>query len=454
MPIINTENITITNNIHVTVPASSRFMSTYILHEQNDWFEDEIKFIRHFVKPGMRVIDIGANYGVYTLTIAKIIGNSGKIWSFEPTEATASCLKQSISKNKFNNIKLIQYGLSDRIGNAKFFTSPNSELNTLSKDTLDTNQHETISLLTLDHCKSKYKWDEIDLIKLDAEGEENNILKKGRKALSTLSPLIMFELMHGKEVNLPLINRFKSMGYDSYRLIPYLNILIPFDHNEKYDSYLLNLFCCKKDKAKQLEDEKIIVKNWDPITTVDNEVAKRYIKQQPYGKILSNINNTSASDDYLFILNTYAMTLSDKIENSDKIAYLMSSFKRLLNMIDKGEHRVERLVTFSRIAFDTGERKLGVKILTELYSKYNSNINYELTEPFFPASNRYDSINPNSNINDWLFSSIIEQLIEKHAFSTYYSKNSTLPLFKQLNTLGYMNKDMEKRYKLASSCFS
>ena len=52
------------------------------------------------------------------------------------------------------------------------------------------------------------------------------------------------------------------------------------------------------------------------------------------------------------------------------------------------------------------------------------------------------------------FSSILEQLIEKHAFSTYFSQEKTLPLFKQLKDLGYMDEKMEGRYTLVKSCFS
>lgn len=457
MPSTNTKNITIKNNIHVTAPASPQFMTTYILHEQNDWFEEEIIFVRHFIKPGMRVIDIGANYGLYTLTISKILGDSGIIWAFEPTDATATCLKASISNNNFNNIKLIQSGLSDRIGEAELFTSPNSELNSLSKGSSPGDQHETISLLTLDHCQQEYKWESIDFIKLDAEGEESNILKKGSKTLSVLSPLIMFELMHGKEVNLPLINRFKAMGYDSYRLIPGLNTLIPFNHNEKHDGYLLNLFCCKSDKAKQLEDEGYIVKSWELKNKINNEPAKQHIKRFTYSSQLNYEANTkkfSGSDNYLQILNLYISSLSGATSISDKMAYLMSSLNGLHHMLHKGEQRVERLVTFSRIAFDAGERALGVKILSDLYNKYSSNINYELCEPFLPASSRYDSINPSKNINDWLFASILERLIEKHAFSTYFTKAATLPLFNKLNDLGYMDENMKRRYMLAKACFS
>lgn len=454
---INATSITIVNSIRITVPASPQFMTTYILQEQNDWFEDEIKFVRNFIKPGMKVIDIGANYGLYTLTIANILGKSGKVWAFEPTEATSACLKESISCNKFDNIKLIQSGLSDRLGTARLFTSPNSELNSLSKEASSGNQHETISLLTLDHCKHKYGWESIDFIKLDAEGEESNILKKGKKTLSSLSPLIMFELKHGKSVNLPLINRFKSLGYDSYRLLPGLNKLIPFDHNEPFDGYLLNLFCCKEDKAKQLEDEGVIVRSWASKNTTDDKLAKHHIEKLAYGSLLGNMSASSQcgdSDEYLSILNSYIMSLSDTETSSDRVGCLMGSLSGLRSMIEKGGQRVERLVTFSRIAFDSGERSLGVKILFDLINRYSSNINYEFSELFLPASQRYDGITPDKGINGWLFSSILEQCIEKHAYSSYFTGGAALPLLEQLNKLGYMDENMQKRHMLVKSCFS
>ena len=247
------------------------------------------------------------------------------------------------------------------------------------------------------------------------------------------------------------------MDYDSYRLIPGLNTLVPFDQNEKHDGYLLNLFCCKKDRAKQLEDEGFIVKRWEQISIIDHAPAVQHIDKLAYSALLNNAVDTSklsGSDDYLFILNSFILSLSDTMENSDRMACLMSSLTGLCRMLDKGEKRVERLVTFSRIAFNAGERTLGVKILSDLYNEYSSNINYDLSELFLPASSRYDNITPDKNINDWLFSSILEQLITSHAFSTYYTKEKTLPLFKQLNDLGYMDEKMEVRYTLIKSCFS
>ena len=51
----------------VVVPDSLDLITPYVLLEQGDWFEDEIKFLRGVVQPGATVVDIGANYGVYAL---------------------------------------------------------------------------------------------------------------------------------------------------------------------------------------------------------------------------------------------------------------------------------------------------------------------------------------------------------------------------------------------------
>lgn len=452
----STQNIQIINDITVTVPASLQLMTPYVLHEQNDWFEDEIKFLRTFIKPGMKVIDIGANYGLYTLTIAQKIGAQGKIWAFEPTTTTHACLKQSIYNNNFNNVELIQAGLSDRIRKAKFFTGPNSELNSLSKESVSGNLHETILLLTLDHCAKKYQWGDIDFIKLDAEGEESNILKEGKKFLSSASPLIMFELKHGEKVNLSLINRFKSLGYESYRLIPGLNVLVPFNPDEPFDEYLLNLFCCKQDKASVLESERVIVKQWDKSgLSPDTKIVKEYFIQSPSGEYLDKyiFDNDNISKDYLEILANYILAHSESTSATEKVGYLMAALTSLRNMLQSGEQRIERLATFARIAFDAGERSLGVNILSDLINRHGKNLDFEITEPVLPVSPKYDSIHPNNNIKEWIFSSILEQYSIKHAYSSYFTGRTSLPLLEMLSNLGFMDEEMKRRKEMIEGCF-
>lgn len=457
MPDIDTTTIVITNGINVVVPESPCLMTHYILQEQGDWFEDEINFVRHFIKPGMKAIDIGANYGLYALSIATIIGESGKLWAFEPTQATSDCLRKSISSNNLNNIMLIQSALSNKTGQAKFYTAPNAEINSLSSDATPGHQHETILLMTLDQCLEKYKWEDIDFIKLDAEGEEGNILKKGKTALSKLTPLIMYELKHGRAVNISLINRFKSLGYESYYLVPGLNVLVSFDHNKPVDGFLLNIFCCKKDREIELERDGIIVKNWSAAPVVDVAVVKQYVESQAYAPTMADLGESVQHDDadgYLTVMALYIVSMSEEEDMSKRVSCLMGALEKLKKMISSREQSVERLCTFARIAFFAGERKLGVDILTSLYNRYSSNMNFEIIDLFFPASTKYDTTMPRGSIKDWLFASVIEELIEKHNYSTYFTRNQTKPLFDQLNSLGYMDEMMEKRYRLMMSCFS
>ena len=353
----STRAIEIVNDVYVTVPDSVQLMTPYVLQEQKDWFEDEIKFLRTFVKPGMKILDIGANYGLYTLTMAKLVGDQGKIWSFEPTSATVACLRQSILHNGYNNIELVHAGLSDHIGKAKFYTNPNAELNSLSKDPILYDMGEQIQLLTLDQCMKIFKWKDIDFIKLDAEGEENNILKKGKALLSATSPLIMFGLTHGDKVNISLINRFKSLGYKSYRLVPSLNIIIPFEHDKEFDGFLLNLFCCKNDTAAILESAEILVSSYEEIDpSFDEDIASEYFSRYGFSKYFPSnaFKKSGASDGYMGIVMAYILAHSDKTYPAAKIGYLMTALNRIREMLDSGERRIERLATFARIAFDAG----------------------------------------------------------------------------------------------------
>ena len=85
------------------VPNSVALLTPYVLLEQEDWFEDEIGFVRKLLKPGMHTVDIGASYGSYSLMMAKVVGPNGKVWSFEPTSGSAAFLEESVKQNQYTN---------------------------------------------------------------------------------------------------------------------------------------------------------------------------------------------------------------------------------------------------------------------------------------------------------------------------------------------------------------
>lgn len=444
-------SIRIQNGISVTVPASTKLMTAYILQEQKGWFEDEMEFLEAFIKPGMSVIDVGANYGLYTLTLSKLIGDTGKIWAFEPTSETAGYLEKSIVENQITNIQLIQAALSNRIGKAKFYTWSNSEWNSLSESEVGYDSSETVGLLTLDHCQDKYGWKDIDFLKLDAEGEELNILKGGKRFLTSESPLVMYELKHDDKVNLPLINGFKDLGYNSYRYIRSLNILLPFDHRYPVDDFQLNLFACKGDGIANLESSGLLVNTRErEECTPDINIIDEYLTDFPFWQLLREKIDPedSPSKTYLEILSLYILAITNAGNASAKYNYLRTALIGIKKLMEQGEGRIERLTTFSRIAFDCGERSLGVKILAALIDKYFDNLNFEIADPFLPAAAKYDQLETGGNLKIWLFSSVLEQFIIKHSYSTYFTQRRSLPIFTRLEQLGFMDGEMARRKKM------
>jgi hypothetical protein len=59
--------LALVDGVRIVVPNSIELITPYVLHEQQDFFEDELPFVRGLLQAGQKVIDIGANYGVYTL---------------------------------------------------------------------------------------------------------------------------------------------------------------------------------------------------------------------------------------------------------------------------------------------------------------------------------------------------------------------------------------------------
>ena len=106
----------IVGDISVVVPDSLNLITTYVLREQEDWFEDEIKFVRLLLNLHQRAIDIGANYGLFTLSMAKAVGPEGSIWAFEPASSTAAFLADSLSINGFSQVTLDQRALLAQAG--------------------------------------------------------------------------------------------------------------------------------------------------------------------------------------------------------------------------------------------------------------------------------------------------------------------------------------------------
>src|SRR6516225_1120287 len=95
--------IHLSNHVTLAVPPSLNSITTYVLLEQETWFEKELNFLSRWLKPGMTAIDVGANLGVYALPIARLVGPNGRVFAYEPGSEARGLLKESRDINVASN---------------------------------------------------------------------------------------------------------------------------------------------------------------------------------------------------------------------------------------------------------------------------------------------------------------------------------------------------------------
>jgi FkbM family methyltransferase len=459
-----TTTVEIAGGVRVVVPDSLDLITPYVLYEQQDWFEDEPGFLRRMLLPGQNAIDIGANYGVYTLSIANAVGPTGGVWAFEPSSSTAAFLAQGIAANGFGNVVLETSAVSGKSGQAQLSLNDNSELNALSQGRPLTGRFETVNVVTLDECLQRYDWRDIALLKIDAEGEEGRIIAGGPAFLARLSPLILYEVKAGSHMHLELLDKFAECGYRSYRLVVGPDLLVPFSKSSVPDGYLLNLFCCKDDTAARLAKRGLLLESAaldapDAAQRFElffREHAEGYGWRQklvtlPYGAALADVWETAQSSEDAVAVNEalarFAISQDTSLDPFTRFSALESSLRALQALCDQRPQFL-RLASLARVAREHGSRSVAVSALNKLLETIVRENRVDVGEPFLSPGKAFESIAPREDVGKWALAAVLEELERLSSFSSFYAGNSARSRLEMIASLGFSSAEMSRRLQL------
>lgn len=140
-------------------------------------------------------VDIGSYTGVYTLVASKTNKKIHTI-SFEPNPDLYAALEKNVRINRLKNFKLEQVALDKEIGTAVLYLNhdQHTSVGSLIKSSSAGKQIK-VNRTTLDAYCQENKIDFIDLMKIDAEGNEINILEGSKITLEKYSPVILMEAL-------------------------------------------------------------------------------------------------------------------------------------------------------------------------------------------------------------------------------------------------------------------
>ena len=181
----------------------------------------EIKFLINNLKSNQVGVDIGAHKGGYTYWMSKLVGENGKVFSFEPQPQLYNHLKNTIIYSGYKNIVLSDLGFSRNIGTRQLIipnggTSPSASV---VKEKKENDMSIAIKTTTLDDFFINKHKTQVDFIKCDVEGHELEVFKGGENFFENSRPTVLVEseARHcGEEKVLELFQFMESMDYRGY----------------------------------------------------------------------------------------------------------------------------------------------------------------------------------------------------------------------------------------------
>ena len=400
----------------IYLAASLSTITTYVLLEQEAWFEKEASFVPLIMKPGGVALDIGANVGVYSLALARKVGPSGKVFAYEPGGEPRRLLEKSRKANDFGNLHIIGSALSDRSRQAHLEPNISSELSSLS----DTGRGETVNVTSLDEEEALRNWGSPDFVKIDAEGEDRRILEGGKHFFSQHSPLVMFEVKAGDIVDKTIPEAFRAMGYGIFRLLPGAPILVPMEPSEAIDSFELNLFAAKPDRAATLARDGWLIHETTEWSPDDSQRAHALdlLGAQTFGPVLNRLPAPAMGSPYRDALAGYALWRSKDAPPPLRHAALRFSHAVLRELCGTNP-QVAHLSTFARVTWELGDRKTCITVLQIVLALGREKTT--LAEPFWPANPRFDAIAPGTQVGQWFLIATLEQLERACAYSSMFT---------------------------------
>ena len=228
-------------------------LSIFKIYEPN-----QTEIVKKYVHEGDIVVDIGAHVGYYTLLMAQLVGENGKVYSFEPDPVNFQLLKKSVEINGFENVILIQKAVSNITDKVKLFLGDNdSAINRIYDAKLgDAKESIDVESIRIDEY-FKENDELIDFIKIDSEGSEIKIINGMKQFLSRNQELVMmtefFPFLIKKSGDEPnqYLKSLEKSGFSLYNIL---------DKNEKTNKinsenflesginsqYCTNLLCIKQ----------------------------------------------------------------------------------------------------------------------------------------------------------------------------------------------------------------
>lgn len=194
---------------------------------------------RTALSEGMVVVDIGSNFGYYSLMAAEQVGEDGHVHAIEPVPSNYDLLRRNVAANSFENVSTHNLAVGSSNGTETMYLTDASNWGTLLEwdgesrtsaymaEKMERQTRETIDVetATLPAFVEEHDLETIDAFRMDIEGYEVEVTRGMTDLLDDVeSPCWAFIEVHNKHfddyerVVSDLIETYEACGFRPHSL--------------------------------------------------------------------------------------------------------------------------------------------------------------------------------------------------------------------------------------------
>lgn len=177
--------------------------------------ESLVNLMLDVVRPGDKVLDLGAHVGTFSLAAAAA---GAYVVAFEGSPRNVALLRESARRNVFTNLRVVHAAVGNRAGTIEFFDDgAHGRVSVPGEDGATVSVPE----VTVGDVLAELGWRPVAFVKMDVEGSEIDAIRGMSAVLEADAPAILYEA-NGHTLALhdatpeALMAELERLGYTSY----------------------------------------------------------------------------------------------------------------------------------------------------------------------------------------------------------------------------------------------